>query len=691
MKDVPAKVFVHVVTYNNETTIAPCLSAILKQDGFNLWENLFLYVTDNNSTDNTVEIINQQFSGQFRFKQNDLNIGFSKAHNDAISLALSFNVDFVLVLNPDLALEPSALKKLTTELLDDTRAGMCVPKLIRATDDLKPSAPLRYDATGMYITPSLRHFDRGSEELANPEYEVPCYTFGGSGAALLLRKSFIKDVALPQTNKTEDKTEVFDEEFFAYREDADLSWRAQWLGWKCRYVPEAIGFHKRVVTPEKRKELPAMINMLGVKNRFLLQLNNFSWRANINCIIPGMFRNIVVILGTILTEQSSIPGLKKAWQLTPSFLSRRLELKRRYRVSNSYIRRWFSSNPVTEPALNVAEKTHEIKKLLIVVINYNSGFRLNNCLRELSQQVPALNKRLKTSVVVTDNNSVDGSATRAFNIFSDLPNFSFIMSKENLGFAGAINKAVKNNPADAILILNPDVHIRKASIVSLIEALENYSQLGATSPVLLNPEGKTQLGYSAKTFPTLSATLAELFYLHRLFPNNSFTTSQRMLKDTFAIDYLTLQRPGRTLPYENRNRPLLVEQPAGAALMIDGKAFEKLSGFDEDFWPAWFEDVDFCKRLKDAGYLTAVVGKSTALHEGGYSKRTLSASDYANAWYSNMCRYWKKHGTKQEYIVFRTLLPLALLTRSIVTFFSEKTVTLPQTLLRLAISPNSRR
>ena len=82
-------------------------------------------------------------------------------------------------------------------------------------------------------------------------------------------------------------SEYFDEAFFAYREDADLAWRAQWMGWRCLYVPEAQGHHVRRVLPERRAELPAEINMHSFKNRFLLRIKNMD--AGTYVLNPGKF------------------------------------------------------------------------------------------------------------------------------------------------------------------------------------------------------------------------------------------------------------------------------------------------------------------------------------------------------------------------------------------------------------------
>jgi len=70
--------------------------------------------------------------------------------------------------------------------------------------------------------------------------------------------------------------EFFDPDFFVYREDADVAWRAQLMGWRCLYTPHARGYHVRSVLPGNRRALPGIINMHSVKNRFLMRIKNMT-------------------------------------------------------------------------------------------------------------------------------------------------------------------------------------------------------------------------------------------------------------------------------------------------------------------------------------------------------------------------------------------------------------------------------
>ena len=97
----------------------------------------------------------------------------------------------------------------------------------------------------------------------------------------------------------------FDPDFFVYREDADVAWRAQLLGWRCIYTPAAVAYHVRSVTPENRRSVPATINMHCVKNRFLMRIKNATAGVYRRHWLPMTLRDLVVLGGSIFSEPTS--------------------------------------------------------------------------------------------------------------------------------------------------------------------------------------------------------------------------------------------------------------------------------------------------------------------------------------------------------------------------------------------------
>lgn len=324
-------VAVTIVTFNSAQFIARCLEHVFRQD----YPLLNVIVIDNASSDETPDIL-RGFADRVRFVPNQENRGFAGGQNQAIALSDS---DWVLVLNPDVVLNPSFVTKALQPVALDDRVGSVSGKLLR----MQPAETL--DSTGIYFTPSLRHFDRGSGEPDSDAYDHFEFVFGVTGAAALYRREMINDVAVNR--------EFFDEQFFAYREDADLAWRAQLLGWKCLYVPDAVAYHVRKVLPTNRKSLPADINMHSVKNRFLMRIKNIDAGLYLRYFLPITLRDILVFGGCLLTETSSLRAFPIVLRTFPAMLRKRKEIMRRRRVDSRYMSAWFSNEPVSHPAPDI--------------------------------------------------------------------------------------------------------------------------------------------------------------------------------------------------------------------------------------------------------------------------------------------------------------------------------------------------
>ncbi|MBP9837308.1 MAG: glycosyltransferase [Proteobacteria bacterium] len=659
-----ARVLIHVVTFNNESTISKCLTSLLNLASKN---EIKILVSDNSSSDNTLALIKEFAPQGVEIIANKLNLGFCSAHNFGATYALQNSYDHLLIINPDLVVKPEFLDNLLSFFSTDSSAGMACPKLYRADENLEPSSPLRLDACGMFITPEIRHFDRGSNELEQGKYEDREYVFGGSGAALLLKKDFIVDVALNKDELLKANFAVtallFDPVFFAYREDADLSWRAQILGWNCLYEPTAIGYHQRKVLPTNREELPKELNAYSVKNRFLLQLNNLHPLGNLSIILTSLWRNILVVAAVILKEKDSLPALKTAYHLRKQARINFKKIHSRRRRSHREINQLFSDIPYSNFILEKSPTPSTIKTLTIIVVNYNSENRLAECVKSINKTVSDLKNKFEFQIVVFDNNSSDHSARQLKPLLDTLPHYELFISQQNIGFAGAINRSARLYSADAFLILNPDVGINAEAIRLLIEDLENFPALAAVTPKLIGKDNKQQLRFILKAFPSLFSTISEFFFLHKILPRNPWTTAYELARDKYFLKK-TLQTKNQNFrPNREQDKPMIVSQPPAACMLIRAEDFFNVKGFDTNFYPAWFEDVDFCKELSLKARLCAINLKAQVLHEGGYSAKTMSKIFFYEMWYRNMLKYWQKHGKNYEYLCLKILLPFALLLR----------------------------
>src|SRR5579863_7933216 len=334
-------VSVTLVTYNSGRFIKRCLESVLEQK----YPHFEMIVVDNASTDGTVDLL-EQFQDTCRICPNPENVGFAAAQNQAIALSSG---EWVLALNPDMLLLPGFIQALVEAGHLDQKIGTVCGKLltIRATFDL-PEQQL-IDSTGIYFTPMLRHLDRGSQQVDNGHYLNFEYVFGATAAAALYRREMIDDISI--------QGEFFDSDFFVYREDADVAWRAQLLGWRCLYTPLARGYHVRNVLPGNRRALPPEINMHSVKNRFLMRIKNMTphlYRRNWFSITG---RDLVVIGACVVREHTSLQAFVYLFRNWRRVLAKRREIMKRRRVKDDYIASWFSFEPVSRPAPKPAARS----------------------------------------------------------------------------------------------------------------------------------------------------------------------------------------------------------------------------------------------------------------------------------------------------------------------------------------------
>lgn len=302
-----AVVSVVVVTWNSAAFLPRCIDGITQQT----YRDTELIFVDNASSDDP------RFPERATVIGNETNVGFARAANQGIAKARG---EFVLLVNPDAYLTPEYIERLMRVSPDGAATG----KLMRATGtSIEPTNVI--DSMGIRMTRSGRHFDI--------DREVSGEVFGVSGAVALYSMAFIRDVSIDG--------EFFDEDFFAYREDADVAWRGRLFGWRAVAVPDALAYHVRTVTPERRRELSPIINMHSVKNRFLLRLKNEGAYLALRNAPFELFRDLVTIGAVLTIERTSLPALSWLWRNRRRILAKRREIQRRRRVSDRQLARWF--------------------------------------------------------------------------------------------------------------------------------------------------------------------------------------------------------------------------------------------------------------------------------------------------------------------------------------------------------------
>ena len=323
---------VAIVTYNSERYIRRCLEGVFEQEGL----AIEVVVVDNASSDGTRAIL-RRLKGRIRTIYNDRNVGFAEAQNQAIR---SSTADWVFTLNPDVLLLPHFLRTLLDTGNADPSAGSVCGKLLSIGPGFRPLDEQRLDSTGIFFTPAMRHFDRGWHEPDSADFDSMEYVFGASAAAALYRRAMIDDVAVDGS--------FFDPAFFAYREDADVAWRAILQGWRCIYNPAAVSYHVRSVVPGNRHSIPAAINMHSLKNRFLMRIKNVTAGVYRRYWLPMTLRDLVVVGGALVAEPRSWPAFwRLAKCLPPALRARRVIMSRR-KVDDATMAAWFSFRPVAQ-------------------------------------------------------------------------------------------------------------------------------------------------------------------------------------------------------------------------------------------------------------------------------------------------------------------------------------------------------
>jgi GT2 family glycosyltransferase len=324
---------VSIVTYNSERYIGRCLDAVLAQHE----ASLEIIVVDNASSDGTLHVL-EGYDGRIRLIRNARNLGFAAAQNQAIRQS---GADWVLTLNPDVLMRSGFIRRLLDAGERDPGAGSVCGKLLSIGPGFQPLATRLIDSTGLYFTPTMRHFDRGWHEPDGPHFSRPEYIFGASAAAALYRRAMIDDVSVDG--------QFFDPDFFCYREDADIAWRAQLLGWHCIYAPSATAYHVRTFLPGNRSSVSPAMNMHSVKNRFLLRIKNATPALYRRHWLSMTFRDIVVVGGCLFYEPRSLEAFVRLAGCLPRALRWRRAIMGRRRADDGALAAWFNSQPSSRP------------------------------------------------------------------------------------------------------------------------------------------------------------------------------------------------------------------------------------------------------------------------------------------------------------------------------------------------------
>jgi GT2 family glycosyltransferase len=268
----------------------------------------------------------------------------------------------------------------------------------------------------------------------------------------------------------------------------------------------------------------------------------------------------------------------------------------------------------------------------IIIVTWNSQDFIRNCLDSIFLTAGEVGYE----IIVVDNGSSD-QTTKIVREF--YPTVNLIENKENLGYAKANNQGIKESQGRYILLLNPDTQLMGNSLGSMYEFMEGNPQLGALGPQLLNPDKSIQP--SCREFPSFSILIWEFFGLSRVFPKSRIFGRWRM--GYFAFD-----------------QPREVDQPMGSCLVLRRETLEEVGVFDENF-TMFFNDVDLCYRIKNAGWKIYFYPDAQVIHHRGASTRKVKRK---MIWFSHLAfyKFFKKHkrGLANRLLLFLFCIPLFL-------------------------------
>ena len=311
-----------LVTWNSAPYLPRCLAGIAQQS----WPDLELIHVDNASADDCVARVAAAFPNAKQIVNGE-NRGFSAAVNQAVNASRG---DVVVLCNPDAFLESDYVRKIVDAFdREGGKLGMATGRLMRGQGyEIAPTGEI--DSLGIRMTRTGRHLDITDAGMIAA---APREVFGVSGAAGAYTRAFIDDVSVDG--------QFLDEDFFAYREDADVAWRGRLFGWRAMLIPDAVAYHVRRVTPDRRRALPPELNMHSVKNRFLLRLKNEGWYLALRNAPFELARDVVTIAAVLTIERSSLPALTWLWRNRRRIFARRRAIQSRRRVSDRALAEWF--------------------------------------------------------------------------------------------------------------------------------------------------------------------------------------------------------------------------------------------------------------------------------------------------------------------------------------------------------------
>ena len=360
-------VSVIIQSYNSARYIEKCLDSLFAQN----YPNFEVIAIINGSEDGSLQLIKKKYSRVKKLKimEPGENTFYSRGNNLGI---VASQGEYILALNQDTVLEPRFISTLIAEMENDPRLGSVSGKLLHYNYSFDSKTKI-LDSTGIEMFKTRRLIDRGQWEQDFRQYDNDREIFGASGAAAVYRRSALEAVKLPKLDGLErsnlatlspygrggTKTSVgvgegfeyFDEDFVAYKEDADLAWRLQLAGFRCRYVPEAVLYHGRTVGRSwptqlirfilNRRRQSRLVRKRSFKNHYLMMVKNETKELFWRHILFIFIREILLLVYTIFFEPFQIFALIEFFHQLPEAQRKRKLIMANVKVDPRFLRKLF--------------------------------------------------------------------------------------------------------------------------------------------------------------------------------------------------------------------------------------------------------------------------------------------------------------------------------------------------------------
>lgn len=324
-----------VINYNGKKFLKWCLESLQGLD----FEDKELIVIDNASTDDSVDFLRVEFP-HIRVVANSTNSGYAGAANQAVKITSG---EAVMLLNPDIIFERDYLSRVVARMHGDARIGAIIGKLRRFDWEMGTKTDI-IDSAGLVMHTNRRCVDRGQGSIDIGQFDAPEEVFGITGAAPLYRRAALEDAKIFD--------EYFDNDFFMYKEDVDISWRLRLFGWKCFYEPSAVAYHVRgtgavarntlMQVARERRGLSQFQKHHSYRNERLMRLKNEQWPMPLSHIVAVLLKEFAMTGWMFVREPHLFKALAEFFQKAPQAWRKRKEIMRGIKTSPVAMRKWLT-------------------------------------------------------------------------------------------------------------------------------------------------------------------------------------------------------------------------------------------------------------------------------------------------------------------------------------------------------------